>query len=98
MLAFSVFFFLVFCVSFDVDELLKWHKIIKFHENSRFNCATKVAGEKFIQKPTIVSKTESYGNEGGQLELTCTVEAELGVQLIMDWVTPNDNIAKTVWK
>lgn len=57
----------------------------------------EVAGDKFIQKPTIVSKTESYGIEGGELELTCTVEAEFGVKLIMDWATPNNNSAIKVF-
>lgn len=49
-----------------------------------------------MQKPTIESKTEGYGVENGQLELTCTVETPIKNTLIMDWITPNDDIAKKV--
>lgn len=56
----------------------------------------KVAGESFIQKPTIESKTYNYGVEHQQLELTCRAEADFATKLSMMWVLPNNDIAQWV--
>lgn len=56
----------------------------------------QVAGTKFVNKPIIVSKTENYGIEGKQLELTCSVECELGTKLTIRWELPNEGIAEKV--
>lgn len=53
----------------------------------------EVAGTKFVNKPIISSKTDGYAIEGGDLELDCTVEAQLGANFEIKWVLPNNNIS-----
>ncbi|XP_031631901.1 vascular endothelial growth factor receptor 1-like isoform X3 [Contarinia nasturtii] len=54
----------------------------------------RVAGTEYVNKPVIVSKTQKYGIEGDILEFNCSVEASLGTEIYMTWITPMDNIAK----
>lgn len=53
----------------------------------------EVAGTKFVNKPIISSKTDGYAIEGGNLELDCTVEAQLGANFEIKWVLPNNNVS-----
>lgn len=43
--------------------------------------------------PIITSKTENYGIEGDQLEINCTIEAELGANFQIKWMLPNNDIS-----
>ncbi|XP_055298860.1 vascular endothelial growth factor receptor 1-like isoform X8 [Sitodiplosis mosellana] len=51
------------------------------------------AGQTFVNKPNITSKTQNYGIEGGNLELKCSVEVGLGTLIYMYWFLPNNNIS-----
>lgn len=56
----------------------------------------QVAGTKYVNKPLIISKTDDYGVERGQLELNCTVEADWSAKLEFKWELPNKDIANEV--
>lgn len=56
-----------------------------------------MAGPKIVSKPSITSKSGDYGIENDQLELNCTVEAQLGANFNINWMLPNDEIALQVW-
>lgn len=58
-----------------------------------FLLSFSAAENKSISTPIITSKTENYGIEGNQLEMNCTIEAELGANFHINWILPNDNIS-----
>ncbi|XP_055298872.1 vascular endothelial growth factor receptor 1-like isoform X15 [Sitodiplosis mosellana] len=58
-----------------------------------FSIHVNLAGQTFVNKPNITSKTQNYGIEGGNLELKCSVEVGLGTLIYMYWFLPNNNIS-----
>lgn len=49
--------------------------------------------DRYVQVPSIVSKTDNYGLEGGQLELTCSVSGHSEQKLEIKWELPKSNIS-----
>lgn len=39
----------------------------------------------------MTSKSENYGIEGDQLEINCTIEADLGANFQIKWMLPNND-------
>ncbi|KAG4073862.1 hypothetical protein HA402_014067 [Bradysia odoriphaga] len=46
-----------------------------------------------VNKPKVQSATGSYGTQGEQLNLNCSVDIRKGVLFTMNWKLPNDNVS-----
>ncbi|XP_037051566.1 vascular endothelial growth factor receptor 1 isoform X6 [Bradysia coprophila] len=46
-----------------------------------------------VNKPKVQSATGSYGTQGEQLTLNCSVDIRKGVLFTMNWKLPNDNVS-----
>lgn len=57
-----------------------------------------VANNDHVNKPKVQSATGSYGTQGEQLTLNCSVDIRKGVLFTMNWKLPNDNISMQVRK
>ncbi len=55
-----------------------------------------LASNDHVNKPKVQSVTGSFGTEGEQLTLNCTVDIRKGVLFTMNWKLPNDNISLSV--
>lgn len=49
-----------------------------------------------VNKPKVQSATGSYGTQGKQLTLNCSVEIRKDILFEMNWKLPNDNISVVV--
>lgn len=52
---------------------------------------------KYVNEPTISSKTDNFGIEGGDLKLICTFYGVIEGGFSIDWKLPNDVIREVIY-